>query len=276
MDIELIKKQIYWEFASIVEAYERGEKPNLSHIKYEVETLIHGAESCKEMIDNRKKISDKDFYEMLTEFADIDDWNDYDCYRVIEIACNTKFDGEVTLTTTMQHSVSKREGHGRDFSWWDEAVGVNLKVLYTKDFKFDYEHVYTVSEIKKLIDEKKILVICEEERSLDYEENDYQKEEYQSFDSVYDEYSMEYEFFNEDGKFFPYTLKYIKKQVKNKKLKKLFSKHLEHVNNVINNTTSKSCCNKTTPYNLATEECAKEFEQSGYTKRLKKLNKINK
>lgn len=106
----------------------------------------------------------------------------------------------------------KTEGNGSDYSWWNEEVGIDFKIIYTKDFDVDYEHFYTAEEIKKLINEKKIVIISREERDLISDEENYKKEDYQMFDDAFDDYSMQYEFFNEGGKFYKYTLMYIKKK----------------------------------------------------------------
>ncbi len=69
MDIYLTWQQIFWEMKDVVEKYKKGEKLDFSEVNKVMEHLIHGAESCKEMIVNKRKIGDKAFYDMLKEFA---------------------------------------------------------------------------------------------------------------------------------------------------------------------------------------------------------------
>ena len=270
MNVELSEKRLDWEMSEAVESYEKGEPVDFTQVNYRIEQLLHGAESCKEMIDNRRKISDNDFYRMLNEFANISDWNDYDCYNVLELAYNMKFIGDAIIKTTMHTIIEKTEGHGRSFDWWDEEVGINFKVLYTENFKVDYEHVYTTEEIKQLIAEKKIVIVSEEERSLAWEENNYKNEDYERFDYAYDNYSMKDEFFNEGGKYYKYTLKYIKKKLNSKKLKELFSKHLEHTEDQVSEAIDGSWYGSDSWTNVA-KKYLKEFEDKGYAKRLTKL-----
>lgn len=271
MYIELVRQMLFWEMREAVEKHENGEKADFTEVNQRIEQLLHGAENCQEMINNRRKISDKDFYSMLNEFAYIGDWDDYDCYNVLEMAYNTKFAGYDTINTTMHTTVLETEGHGRDFSWWDEEIGVDFKILYTKDFEVDYEHFYTIEEIKKLIAEKKILIVSEEERSLAWEEDNYKKEKYQRFDYAYDEYNIKHEFFDETGKFYKYTLKYIKKKLNSRQLKKLYSEHLDHVECEVYEATDGRNYGSDSTWAKVAKEYSKEFEKCGYAKRLTRL-----
>ena len=272
MYVDLIK-QTFLSWAMVVASEEHGcgKKVDFTEVNRRMEQLLHGAESCQEMIDNRRKISDIDFYNMLKEFADIS-WADYDYYNILEMAYNTKFAGDATIKTAMHTVGRKVEGHGRDFSWWNEEIGIDLKILYTEGFEVDYEHFYTTKEIKQLIAEKKILIISEEERNLAWEEDNYKKEKYLRFDCIFDDYSTKSEFFDETGKFYKYTLKYIKKQLNNRKLKKLFSENLDHVEDEIYNVTSSS---GTKNWDYVTKEYSKVFEENGYAKRLTKLKEAS-
>ena len=271
MYIELVRQMLFWEMKEAVEKHENGEKIDFTEVNQRIEQLLHGAENCQEMINNRRKIEDKDFYSMLNEFAYIGGWDEYDCYNVLEIAYNTKFAGYATINTTMHATVQKTEGHGRDFSWWNEEIGVDFKILYTKDFEVDYEHFYTIEEIKKLIAEKKILIVSEEERSLAWEEDNYKKEKYQRFDYAYDDYSMKHEFFDETGKFYKYTLKYIKKKLNSRQLKKLYSEHLDHVEGEVYEATDGRNYGSDSSWAHTAKEYSKEFEKCGYAKRLTRL-----
>lgn len=273
MYIELIKKNLYWEMREILDEYEDGRKVDYTQMNESVEELLHGAESCKEMINNRRNISDIDFYRRLKEFACISGWDEYDCYNVLEMAYNTKFAGYATINTTMHAVVQKREGHGRDFSWWDEEVGINFKILYTKDFKVDYEHFYTIEEIKKLIAEKKILLVSEEERSLAWE--NCKKQKYQRFEYAYDDYNMKHEFFDETGKFYKYTLKYIRKKLNSRQLKKLYSEHIDHVEDEVYEATDGRNYGSDSTWVHVAKDYSKEFEKCGYAKRLTRLKELN-
>ena len=274
MNIELSRQNLFWEMRETVDNHVNGEKIDFNTLNNRMEQLLHGAENCLEMIDNRKNLSDEEFYKKLLEFAYINDWNEYDCFLVLEIAYNMKFDDEALIKTTMHTVAQKTEGHGRDFSWWNQEVGVDFRIFYTKDFEVDYEHYYTIEEIKKLIAEKKILIVSEEERNLAWEEDNYKKEKYQRFDYAYDEYNMEHRFFDETGKFYKYTLKYIRRELNTKKLKKLYFKHLDHLEHEVYEATDGRNYGSDSSWTHVAKEYSKEFEECGYAKRLTRLKKV--
>ena len=82
---------------------------------------------------------------------------------------------------------------------------------------------------------------------------------------------MERDFFAENGKYFLYTLKYIKEKINTKSLKKFYNSHLRHLNAVNEELTNESWHTEK-EYQSVARECKKVFEQSGYMKRIKKLN----
>lgn len=269
MNIELIRKQLFWELYNSVNEYKALKKVDISLISDEMDKLIHSAESCKEMIEN-KEMSDEDFYKKLNEFAYIKNWDSYDCYNVISMAYDTEFIGTVTINTTMVVSRVETIGRGRELSWWEYTKGISLYILYNSEANIDTKHVYNVKEIQKLIDEKKIVVLEEKEIQLDSDKN-YEKEKYKEFKEAYDSYSMNYEFFNENGKFYPYTLKYIRKQLNEEKLNKTYEKHLEHITYEMYDASRLSSMDPA--WNKIHQSCEREFNEKGYVKRLSKLKK---
>ena len=274
MNVSLKYKILYWKLEESARNFYDAGKINFSEINSGVEELIDGAESCLTMIYDRSMLTDEQFYEMLLKFAYIYDWNGYDCSCVLGLAHNLEFIGEAVIKTTMHANIQNTEGHGRDFSWWNEEIGIDFRILYTKDFTVDYDHFYTIEEIKKLIDTKQIIIICEENRNLAWEKSNYKKEEYQEFDYAYDDYSMKYVFFNKNGKFYPYTLKYIRSIINEKTLLELFKDHLDHSRREIYGATHKSCWTGD-HFKKVAEEYSQEFKNQGYAKRLKRLNKFS-
>lgn len=274
MNVELDRRMLFWEMKEIDEKSNEGEKIDFTKVNYVMEKLLNGAECCIEMITNRNNLSNKDFYDKLNQFAYISCWDEVDCYKVLELAYDTKFLGETVISTTMHTNVQKKEGHGHDFSWWNEEIGIDLRIIYSKDFNIEYDHFYTVEEIKKLIDEKKVVIISIMERDLSLGEENYKKESYQIFNCAFDDYDMQYEFFNEGGKFYKYTLMYIKEKLTTEKLKELFSNHLKHTNSEVHDIIGTDGYGSDFGFSIASKY-SKEFENRGYAKRLKRLNDYN-
>jgi len=277
MNIDSFNGSIYWNLKEIVESYEKEGKIDFGEIDIEIEEMLYSLEDCLLMINCAEKISDVNYYNMLKGFAYISNWSDYDYYRVIEIANNQTYKAIGTIMTTMHSKYIKNEGRGRDFGYYNVETGINFRILYTEDAKIDFGHFYTIEEITRLIEEKRIVIICEEERNLSYDD-EYVVEEYYAFDCVFNDNVSRtiseinnYEFFHKDGKFYEYTLKYIKQTVDRKELLKIFKEYLGHVNGEINSVI-KAYYGNDGAWGIVCGECTKEFNDKGYVKRLQRLN----
>lgn len=269
MYIDLLKRELFGELEDLANNYREGKKVDFTRIKKEFEKILKGAEDCKNVIDNRRNITDKEFYDMLEEIAFIE-WDEEDYYKIIGKANNIEYVGDDTILTTMEQFVSTNE-ELEDVGYWDDETGISLKILYTKDFKIDDEHYYTIEEMERLIAEKKIFVIWEEQRTF-YCDEDFEPEKPKSFGyDYYESDEMERDFFTENGKYFLYTLKYIREKINTKSLKKLYNGHLQHLNAVNEELTNESWRIEK-EYQSVVRECKKEFEKSGYMKRIRKLN----
>ena len=293
MKFELNKTGLYWELYDAAEKYEEDDVLDLSDINSKVLKYISNAETCIDMILNRKRISNEQFYDMLLSFADIYDWDFKDSNNVINLYYNQEFiTKDIRIYTTMHQKRRKTEGSGRDISWWTEDVAIILEIRRTKDTIIDESHIYTVEEIQKLIDEKKIVIIREYEmtskeyydvknnRFMPIENTNFKTEEYHKFDYVYNDYYDRDErvFFNKDKQFYPYTLKYIRKIANKRKLLKLYKEYLEFINDSIFEVTNDKQYERDEygggdeSFKIVTEKYNKQFNKQGYAKRLKKLN----
>ncbi len=260
MKIDMTRNCLYWETQKAYVDLDVGNQINFNTFKNGIEELLYRTEICSKLISNIDKYSDEEFYNLLLSFAYIKEWDENDYYNVLGLAYNLKFIGDTVIKTSMHYNVQKSEGHGNNFSWWDEDMGIDLKVLYTEGFEVDEDHVYTVDEIKKLLDDKKIIILCEEERDFDFDEDSYEHEEYFMFDYAYEDYNIYFEFFGEEGKYYKYTLKYIRSMVGKKELLKIYKEYLNYSIKEINEIKS-----------LINDSSIGEE----YTKRLEKLNDLN-
>ena len=269
MDVDLIKKQLFWELYSAKEDFKNKNTIDLTKVCKETWRLIVSLEVFRFLLENKSSLSDRSLIKKLLYFGYISDWNEIDCFNVIKLKYDFKYIGYDQIKTSMIQTMQKSKGTGRDYSHYRENSSVLFNVLYTKDFMIDYNHRYTIDEIKKLLKEKKIFIISREEEKLSCEE-DYKKEPYYPFEEAYNKYSMEYEFLNPRGKFYFYTLKYIKKKITYKRLRELFNEQYEHVINEINEATNEQ--NKSDCYfNHICYCCSIVFERKGYIQRLEKI-----
>ena len=266
MYVELIKEMIFFQWIEPLGQYKNGKKLDFTEVNQEIEKLLRGAESCQEMINNRRNVSDEAFYSMLKDFVYIKGWGYDDCNNVIAMAYNIEAVDDDIISTTMHEVI-------HPYRNVDEEIGIDLEILYTKEFKIDYNHFYTVAEIKKLIAEKKIIILTSRGRDLD-KKNNYKKENYKGFHEAYTfpvflDYDVKQAFFNKNRKYYKYTLKYIRNQLNSRKLKKLYSEYFEHVKREIHSVTDYHGPNPAWVH--VAKEYSKEFEERGYAKRLTRL-----
>lgn len=266
MDIELNRQLLLLsEMSEVVHNYKDGKKIDFTRVNYEIEKLLHSAESCNKIVNNGIKLSDNDFYLFLNEFARITGWSQFDCQQVINMANGFKYDESSTLITSMQRVLPES----------GEIVRIYLDIIYNQKFNVDSKHVYSVEEIEKLVNQKKIIIVCEKASNIDYDKKYYRSEEYHSFECAYDEDNLEYEFFNEGGMFYPYTLMYIRKELSSDKIRKLISSHLNNVNDEISDVITDGGF-ASDYWTYVAHEYLKEFENQGYSKRLRRINERNK
>lgn len=272
MNVDLMYRYInlYWELDWAINAYEKNNKIDFSKLNNGVEQILTGAESCLKILNERKKLTDEEFHNLLLKFAVINNWCDDDYRKILEIAYKKKFIGIENIMTSMHKTIRKSEGHGRDFSWWNDTMAINLKVVYTEDAKLNPKHVYSVSEIEKLVNENKIVILYEEERQQGTEWESYLIENYKKFEWATNE------FFKKSGKYVPYTIKYIRSKTPKRKLLELYKKQLLHANSEINRVTDPKRSEIISPKSsIIVSEYYDEFKEKGYAKRLTRLNNVN-
>ena len=73
------------------------------------------------MISDRKKLTNKEFYDLLLKFAFISNWNTYDCYKVSELAYNMNFVGDTVIKTTMHVTNQEKQS-------WNEKSKIEINI----------------------------------------------------------------------------------------------------------------------------------------------------
>ena len=217
------------------------------NINQEFEKYFKGIENCYDLINNRKAYSDEEFFYKLSSFAYVVDWNDEDRIKILNLYYKKKFTNECKIYTTMHEIRYKERCTKKGCDCWQENDGIDLKILYTKDVEIDIKHVYTVDEIKKMVEEKRIVILYEIERPYLFYDGKYlsvpsnpklNREDYYKFEYVCDvgekgywnNYHDSYEkaFMNPKSRFYPYTLKYIRTCADKRKLISLYKNSLNN------------------------------------------------
>ncbi len=264
MNVELLKRKTYWELQSSIDKYIEFNKIDISGLSNQIKELIDAGETCGKMITD-KEMSDSDFYKSLKEFAFIIDWDENDFKNIVAKYYGWNFAGYATIKTKMHKQINSLGGHKKSH----KEAGVNYKVLYTEDANIDINHIYSIEEVQKLLDEKKIVIVLEEERKVHGKKDE--KEDYFAFESAYDRGTIVPLFLSDGGKYYSYTLKYIRNYLTGDKLKELYIGHIDHINTQVCAATNGEH-EEFIAWQEIADECSKEFNNCGYTRRLVKLN----
>ena len=105
-----------------------------------------------------KDIPDKTFYSLVSNFYSIYLYNG-DILNIISRLKGIQYDRFEALNSRMVFKDIVSEGHGRDFSWWEETFQVNYIVAVAEDFTIDPNHNYSKEDIEEMAKNKQIVAI---------------------------------------------------------------------------------------------------------------------
>lgn len=105
-----------------------------------------------------KDIPDKTFYNLISNFYSIY-LNNGDILNIISRVKGIQYDRFEALNSRMVFKDIVREGHGRDFSWWEETFQVNYIVAVAEDFAIDPNHNYSKEDIEEMAKNKQIVAV---------------------------------------------------------------------------------------------------------------------
>ena len=122
--------------------------------------------SIKRLIETDfKNISDEEFYNIVSRFYSIF-LTKNDILNILSKTVGKEFDRFEVLKTRMTYKDTVSEGHGRDFSWWEETFEIDWIVAATKDFILDKNHNYSKDEIRELIRNKQIVKLSNRKKPI--------------------------------------------------------------------------------------------------------------
>lgn len=105
-----------------------------------------------------KDIPDKTFYNLVSNFYSIY-LTKGDILNIISRVKGIQYDRFEALNSRMVFKYIVREGHGRDFSWWEETFQVNYIVAVAEDFIIDPNHNYSKEDIEEMAKNKQIVAV---------------------------------------------------------------------------------------------------------------------
>lgn len=164
------------------------------------------------------ELSEKDYMKI---YSDIYNKNYYDIQKI---------------QTTMKHHVMREIGEGKEYTRYYEDVLISYKVLVDEKINLDEKHRYTFNELKKMVDNKDILLLEEIEEDI-LEKEHYLTEKYY-FLGCYDLFESKYE----GSAYFPYYVNFLKERFKDKRILNDTKEYLlelqKQVSSILNNNSN--------------------------------------
>ena len=135
-----------------------------SKLEY-LEDIKNDLIAIKKLIDsNFKDLPDEEFIKLVSNFYLIY-IGKKDILNIISKVNNIEYNKIQKLNSTMTFKDIVSEGHGRDFSWWEETFQVIYIVATSYDLTLK-EHYYSKEEIKQMVKNKQIILFDSVPRTI--------------------------------------------------------------------------------------------------------------
>ncbi len=216
-----------------------------------------------------KKLTDKEFYDLLTKFYSIS-LTEEDYLEMFSENNGKKYSKICEIPTTITFFDNKTEGRGRDLSWWTQLYQICYVAAIVDDVNFDDSKTYSKEEIKKMVSDKTIVIL--NEKTIPIEENpNFKEEEYElipSLDIKIEIYSDNISsFVNDNFSLFGKLLrKKFKKQKVLKDMKELLDAIQEDIDDIFSYTNSEDW-----GYSQISTICKNWFDESDDKKEYQNL-----
>lgn len=105
-----------------------------------------------------KQLSDEEFYDLLCKVYSIS-LTEEDYLKILSKRNNKKYNRFTEIGTFMTFTDTATEGHGRDFSWWQQLYQIRYIVAVSEDIEIEYDSILRKNDIKKMIEDKSIVII---------------------------------------------------------------------------------------------------------------------
>lgn len=124
-----------------------------------------------------KNLSNEEFYDLISNFYKVY-ITKKEILDIVSKVSGVRYDKFERLKSRMAFKSLVTEGHGRDFSWWEETYEASWCVATLEGFKLDPEYNYSKEEIRELVRNKKIVSFGRYAHDVGFDpELPYEKEE---------------------------------------------------------------------------------------------------
>ena len=152
-----------------------SDEENAFQFEREVKNYIS---TIKEIVEiDFSRLTDRELYELLTKIYNIS-LDDKDYLEILSKRYNKEYTHFYRIPTTFTFYDIKQEGHGTNFSWWQQLYQIYYNVAATGDVNFDYNKIYNKEEIKELVDSNNIILLKQESEEI-IDNQEFPKEEYE-------------------------------------------------------------------------------------------------
>lgn len=152
---------------------------------FKAELLKH-LDKLKKFVDvDIDELSNEEFFKLLVSIYSIRlDMKDY--LKLFSKKYNKQYNRVTKIPTNMTLIDRATEGHGRSFDWWDQLYQVEYDAAISNDTDFDYNKVYSKKEIEKLVSDKTIILLKQENSPIQKKDVDFNEESFQYFPIDFD------------------------------------------------------------------------------------------
>lgn len=112
-----------------------------------------------------KTLTDEEFYDLLCKVYSIS-LTEEDYLKILSKRNNKKYNRFTEIGTFMTFTDTATEWHGRDFSWWIQLYQVGYIVAVSEDTKIEYDSVLGKKDIKKMVEDKTIVIVGRKTRPI--------------------------------------------------------------------------------------------------------------
>ena len=181
------------------------------------------------------KMDNVSFIKVLNNLYEIE-LSERDYMKIYSDIYNKNYHGIQKIQTTMKHHVMREIGEGKEYTRYYEDVLISYYALVDEKTILDEKHRYTFNELKKMVDNKDILLLKENEEDILGKEH-YLTEEYY-FLGCYDLFESKYE----GSAYFPYYVNFLKERFKDKRIlndtKEYLLEFKKQVSSILNNNSN--------------------------------------
>lgn len=131
----------------------------IKYILNVLENLING---------DLKNMSDEEFYNLISKLYNFD-FDEYDYLKIISEVNQKNYNQFMEIGTYMTFNGIATEGHGKSFGWWNQLYQITYIAALSDDTEIKSDAILTKEEIKRLIEDKKIVLVRDNTRPINNE-----------------------------------------------------------------------------------------------------------